>query len=357
MDLRKLVLATGVVLGSGFILTNVASSIILAYQTMQFSISSSSQITSLFGTLLFLAASIILVILGAFLVVGVIYFYRWGAPEGILSLGILLGSLYLLLLGVGSILLHPSIESMLLLLSAVFFMVGSAAYMSTTFDFKFTGSFMIFGGGILLATVLLNYPVWEIVFTEWDAPFLGPFMSLNLIEAILMIVAPAAVLVDLIVQKRKEKSTIHIFLPIITLIYGMSMFIGTLFLTLNLWNLLWKAPWLGPLYAVPEWVFGATVFWSVALMILAVGGIFLGVSSFMAFANVTSVLSMEEEFSQILPPNRFGHQVQREESTVDKYAALRALISSPTPTPPTTRKPSYLFTAKRKEEENDKKSF
>lgn len=355
MDLRKLVLVTGVVLGSGFILTNVAMSILLAYQTMQFSVSSSTQITSLFGTLLFLVASIILTILGVFLVVGVIYYYRWGAPEGILSLGILLGSLYLLLLGVGSVLLHSGIESMLLLLSAIFFMIGSAAYMSTTFDFKFTGSFMILGAGILLATVLLNSPVWETVFAEWDAPFLGPFMSMNIIEAILMIVAPAAVLIDLIVKRRKEKSTVQIFFPVITLIYGMSMFIGTLFLTLNLWNLLWKAPWLGPLYGVPDWVFGATVFWSVALMILAVGGIFLGVSSFMAFASVTSALSMEEGFSQILPPNRFGHPVHRDESTVDKYAALRALISSPTPT--TTRKPTYLFTAKRKEEEKDRKSF
>lgn len=357
MDLRKLVLVTGVVLGSGFILTNVALSIILAYQTMQFSISSSAQITSLFGTLLFLVASIILIILGVFLVVGVIYFYRWGAPEGILSLGILLGSLYLLLLGVGSVLLHSGIESMMLLLSAVFFMIGSAAYLSTTSDFKFTGSFMILGGGILLATVLLNYSIWETVFAEWDAPFLGPFMSMNIVEAILMIVAPAALLIDLIVKRRKEKSTAHIVFPIITLIYGMSMFIGTLFLTLNLWNLLWKAPWLGPLYGVPDWVFGATVFWSVALMILAIAGIFLGVSSFMAFANVTSALSMEEGFSRILPPNRFGHQVHREESTVDKYAALRALISSPTPTTTTTTKPRYLFTPKRKEDEKDRKSF
>ena len=345
LELRKLVLVTTTILGSGFILANVALFILLAYQASQILISSSTQVTLKFGTILFLVASIILIILGAFLILGGLYFYRWGAPEGIMSLGILLGSLYLLFLGIGSVLLHPSIESTLLILSAVFFMIGNAAYMSTAFDFKLTGSFMILAGGILLATVLFNYPILGTVFAGWDVPFLGPFMSMSFIEGIVMILAPAAVFTDLVIKRRKEESTSQIFFPIITLLYGMSMFIGTLFLTLNLWNILWKAPWLGPLHDVPYWVFGATVFWSVTLIILALAGVFLGVSSFLAFANMTRELSMEEGFSQLLPSSKLRRQSRREESTIDKYASLRDLISS-SPT-----KKGYLFAAKKREEE------
>ena len=351
LDLSKLVLVTCTVLGSGFVLANIALSILLAYQILQFSISSTTQVASMFGTFLFLLASVILIILGIFLILGGIYSYRWGAPEGILSLGILLGSLYLLFLGIGSTLLHSSIESILLILSAVFFMIGNAAYMSTAFDFKLTGSFMTLAGGILLATVLFNYPVLGAVFAGWDVPFLGPFMSMSFIEAIVMILAPAAVFTDVMIKRRKEESALQIFFPIVTLMYGMGMFIGTLFLTFNLWNILWKAPWVGPLHDVPNWVFGTTVFWSVTLIILAIAGVFLGVSSFLAFANMTRELSVEEGFSRLLPSSKLRRQLHREESTTDKYASLRKLISSS----PTKR--SNRFTSKREEEEKARKGF
>ncbi len=114
--LRKLVFVTTLVLGSGFVLANIALSVLLVHQILQFSIASSTEVASLLGTILFLVASIILIILGTFLILGGVYFYRWGAPEGIISLGALLGSLYLLLLGIGSTVLNPSIESMLLIL-------------------------------------------------------------------------------------------------------------------------------------------------------------------------------------------------------------------------------------------------
>lgn len=351
MDLRKLVLVTSTVLGSGFVLVNIALSILLAYQISQFSISSSSQVSLMFGTLLFLLASIVIIILGGFLILGGIYFYRWGAPEGIISLGILMGSLYLLFLGIGSAILHPSIESMLLILGAVFFMIGNAAYMSTAFDFKLMGSFTTLAGGILVATVLFNYSIFGTVFAGWDIPFLGPFMSMSFIEGIVLILAPAAIFTDLLIKKRKEKATSQIFFPIVTLIYGMGMFIGTLFLTLSLWNLLWKAPWLGPLHDVPYWVFQATIFWSVTLIILAIAGVFLGASSFLAFVNASRTVSVEEGFSQLLPSPKFRRRFRKEESTTDKYASLRALISS-SPT-----KTGHPYTGKRKEEDEARKGF
>ncbi len=342
--LRKLVFVTTLVLGSGFVLANIALSVLLVHQILQFSIASSTEVASLLGTILFLVASIILIILGTFLILGGVYFYRWGAPEGIISLGALLGSLYLLLLGIGSTVLNPSIESMLLILSAVLFMIGNAAYMSTAFDFKLTGSLMTLVGGILLAAVLLTHSVFGAVFAEWDVPFLGPFMSMSFIEAIIMILTPAAVFTDVVIKKKKEKSVSQIFFPVIALIYGMGMFIGTLFLALNLWNLLWKAPWLGPLYSVPSWVFAATVFWSVTLIVLAIAGVFLGVSSFLAFSNMAKVLSVEEGFSQLLPSRRPRHQLSRESSSTDKYASLRELVYS------SSTKSGYPFTSKREEE-------
>lgn len=351
LDPRKLVLLTTTVLGIGFILANIALSIILFYQASQFLISSSTQVTLLFGTVLYLVASVVLVILGGFLILGGLYSYRWGAPEGIVSLGVLLGSLYLLFLGIGSILLQPGVESMLLILSAVFLMVGAAAYMSTAFDFKLTGSFMTLAGGILLATVLFNYPILRGALAEWDVPFLGPFMSMNFIEGIVMILAPAVVFTDLVVKRRREESSTHLFLPIVTLIYGMSMFIGTLYLTLNLWNILWKSPWLGPLYAAPYWVFITTVFWSVALIILTIAGILLGISSFLVFENMVRAISVEEGFAHLLPSNKFQRQSGKEQSTQDKYPSLPNLAASSS-----TRR-GYLFTARRKEEERSKKRF
>ena len=351
LELRKLVLVTSTVLGSGFVLANIALSILLAYQISQFSISSSTQVTIIFGTTLFLVASIVLIILGAFLILGGIYFYKWGAPEGIVSLGILLGSVYLLFLGVGTTLLNPSKESMLLIVSAVLFMIGNAAYMSTTFDLEFVGSFMILGGGILQASVLFNYPIFRIVFAAWDAPFLGPFMSMSLVEGIVMILAPAAVFADMVIKRRKDESTAQIFFPIVTLVYGMGVFVGSLFLTLNLWNLLWKAPWVGPLHNVPNWVLGATIFWSASLVILAIGGVSVGVSSFLAFAKITSDLSMEQGFSQVLPSSKFQRLTRKEESTLDRYASLRNLITS------SPNKAGYLFTTKKKEEEKAKRKF
>ena len=351
MELSKLILVTSTLLGSGFILANIALSILLAYQVTQFPISSATQVTSAFGTTLFLVASIVLIILGVFLILGGVYFYRWGAPEGIISLGILLGSLYVLFLGIGSALLVGNIESFLLTLSGILFMTGSAAYLSANFDFKLAGSLTTLGAGVLLAAVLFRSSVLSTVFSSWDVPFPGPFMCMSFLEGILMIFTPAAVFADLLIRKRRNEPTMQIFFPIITLVYGMGMFIGTIFLMLNLWNLLWKAPWLWPLYNVPQWVSGATVFFSVTLIILAIAGIFLGVSSFLAFANITQELSMEEGFSQILPSSKLQHQFHRETETRDEFASLRDLISS------SPSKNDHLFTAKRREEEKDRKRF
>jgi len=266
LNLRKLFLATTTLLGSGFVLVNIAIAVLLGYFIAQFTISSLTQVVRMCGTILFLLASITMIILGVLIIIGGLYSYRWGPPEGIISLGVLLGSFYLLCLGIGSALLQMTPGVVFLILSAVFFMLGTAAYTSTSPDFKLTGSIMGITGGILLATAVLNHQIFEPVFAGWDIPFTGPFMSINILEGIVMIVGPFAILANLILSRRKEAAS-HVFFPIVTLIYGIGMFVGSLILAFDLWDLLWKSPWLPPLNVVPNWVFGATIFWSVSLII------------------------------------------------------------------------------------------
>jgi len=300
LNLRKLFLATTTLLGSGFVLVNIAIAVLLGYFISQFTISSLAQVVMMCGTLLFLLASITMIILGVFIIIGGIYSYMWGPPEGIIYLGVLLGSFYLLCLGIGSALLQMNLGVVFLILGAVFFMLGTAAYTSTSPDFKLTGSIMGITGGILLATAVLNHQIFEPVFAGWNVPFTGPFMSINILEGIVMILGPVAILANLILSGRKE-STSHVFFPIVTLIYGIGMFVGSLILAFGLWDLLWKSPWLPPLQGVPDWVFGATIFWSVSLIILATGGIFLIVSSCLNFAFILKEASVASELPQTLP--------------------------------------------------------
>jgi len=302
LNLRKLLLATTTLLGSGFVLVNLAITVLLGYFISQFTISSLTQVAMMCGTILFLLASITMIILGVFIIIGGLYSYMWGPPEGIISLGVLLGSFYLLCLGIGSALLQMSLGVVFLILSAIFFMLGTAAYTSTSPDFKLTGSIMGITGGILLATAVLNYQIFEPVFAGWDILFTGPFMSINILEGIVMILAPFAVLANLILSRRKESAS-HVFFPIVTLTYGVGMFVGSLILAFNLWDILWKSAWLPPLHGMPNWVFGATIFWSVSLIILAIGGIFLIVSSCLKFAFIVKEASVAGELSQ---PSSYG---------------------------------------------------
>lgn len=315
MNPRKLFLATTTLLGTGFVLVNMAIDILLGYFISQFTISSLKQVVMMCGTILFLLASITMIILGVFIIIGGLYSYRWGPPEGIVYLGVLLGSFYLLCLGIGSALLQMSLGVVFLILSAVFFMLGTAAYASTSPDFKLTGSIMGITGGILLAAAVLSIQIFEPVFVGWDVPFTGPFMSINIMEGIVVILGPVAILANLILSRRREESTLRVFFPIVTLIYGIGMFVGSLVLAFNLWDLLWKSPWLPPLYGVPNWVFGATIFWSVSLIILAIGGVFLIVSSCLEFAFTVKEASVAGEISQTLPYGGVRRRLYEDRST------------------------------------------
>jgi hypothetical protein len=77
------------------------------------------------------------------------------------------------------------------------------------------------------------------------------------------------------------------------LIYGIGVFIGPLILSFSFLDIVWKAPWLGPLYGLPSWVVDTTIFWSASLVLLEIGGILLILSSCLGFVFAA------QEFSKV----------------------------------------------------------
>jgi hypothetical protein len=67
----------------------------------------------------------------------------------------------------------------------------------------------------------------------------------------------------------------HTFLSMVALIYGIGVFVGSLVLSLNFLNLVWKAPWELALHGQPDWVLSTVIFWAASLGMLAIGGVVL----------------------------------------------------------------------------------
>jgi len=287
-------LAAGV-LGIGYILPNVATILILWYVFSQYTMSSVAVITHMCGIILFIVASIILMVVGIFIIIGGIQFYRRSIPSGVLFIGTLLTSFYLLCLGVASTLIVPqlNIDVVMLLISPVLIMVGAATYMAPSRTFKLIGSALGIVGGTLLAFVIFDFKALGLILNRWNIPFLGPFMSKSILEGAAVILGALAVFIHSMLSGRKEEPVSHVFLSIVALVYGIGVFIGPLNLSFTFWDLIWKAPWMPPLHGVPGWVLVTTVFWSASLIVLAIGGIILMVSSCLGF------MFAAQEFSQL----------------------------------------------------------
>lgn len=292
--LRKLVLAAATLLGVGYVVVNVPIVILLSHRFSQIPISSMRNIGALAGITLFLMASILLMVLGCFLIVGGLQYYRGSSPQGVMFLGSLLASFYLLCLGVGSMLtgsqINPSI--MLFIISPLFVMGAAAIYMGRSIPFKLFGSVLGVIGGILLAFAIFHSQTLELVF-DWDVPFPGPFMSIAAMEAIVVILGPITAFTYSILAEHREEPVAHSFLSIVALVYGIGTFIGSQILAFSFLNLLWKAPWVGPFHGVPQWIFGTVAFWSASLFLLMIGGIVLVVCSCMGF------IFAAQEFAQL----------------------------------------------------------
>jgi len=293
--INKFVPLTTTVLGIGYILPNMAIVIILSYILSQTTLSSLRMITQISGTILFLMASIVMMIVGTTLIVGGIrYNKRKLAPKETIFHGVLYASFYLLCLGVGSALLLSEINLYvgLLIIGPIFIMMSAAIYMVPSLSSRLIGHVLGIVGGFLLAIVTFNFQAFEVAM-GWNLPFPGPFMSLTVMEGIAMILGSITVAIYSTFAGRSEKPVAYVLLSIAGLVYGIGVFIGSLVLSFSFLDIVWKAPWLGPLHELPSWVVGTTVFWSASLILLEIGGILLILSSCLGFTFAT------QEFSRL----------------------------------------------------------
>jgi len=300
--MRKLVLAAGIIVGIGYVLVNIGGAIMIGYSLSSLSIIT-SEILPISGAVLFLVAQIVIVVTGIFLILGGLQYFKVGdPPQGVMFFGTLLASFYLLCLGIGSELLltQLNLNIILLIVAPIIVMVGTATYMIPSFRLRLIGSILGIVGGILLAFVMLDPPTLQLVLggmdNMWnDVPFSGPFMSMSFLEGMAIVLGSVAALVHSIFAERKEDLLTHVIFAIAGLVYGIGLFVGSLVLSFSFLDLLWKAPWLGPFYDAPDWVFGTGVFWSASLLILVIGGVVLIVCACLGFAFAA------QEFSQMWP--------------------------------------------------------
>lgn len=291
--LKKMILVAFTILGIGFILVNVPITILLGYSVSGLEISSQQIVAEISGKILFILASIALMIVGLLFVMGAVQYYEGTMTKGVVFLGTLVASFYLLCLGVGSILLiqETNIDALLMLSGSVLIVLSVALYIMPSSPIKIGGAIIGVLGGVVIARVIYNVSVLELVF-KWDIPFTGPFMSMVVLEGIVIVLGPIAALAHLFASNRIEgKPLTHVFLSLIGLIYGIGLFVGSLFLSLSFWNWIWKSPWIGPFHEMPNWVLSTVVFWSASLILIAIGGILLVISSFVGF------ISVAQEFS------------------------------------------------------------
>jgi len=276
------------VLGAGYVLNSVPIILMFHYRFSQLSISSFQNVLDMIGILLIMFGSVIFIALGVLVVVGAIKYYLEDFSRGIVVVGVFLGSLYLLCLGVGSVLLISETDwgAVLLTISPMFFMTAIACHMLSTPRAKLVGSLLGLLGGIIFAfavSPVFRVQIFKLVFTEWDVSVPGPFMSMAVVEGPALAFGSLAALFHSVLEENGQNPVKYVLYPIATLAYGFGMVIGPLVLSLSFLNLLWKAPWLGPIHNAPDLVFNTITFWSASLVILIIGGILLILASFAGF--------------------------------------------------------------------------
>lgn len=290
---RKIALAALTMLGIGYVLVNAPVAMLIGYSVSAISIASQADVNAIAGRVLFLMASSISISLGILFIFGAVQFYERGKLKGIAFLGISLASFYLLCLGVGSaLLLHETNLATLALTVAPMIVIASTAlYTSSNQSFRLLGTIAGTAGGIALAYAILNLPVLDLVFA-WDIPFTGPFLSLAVLEGAVVVLAPIAAAVHTAVSHFKEERPIsYVFTLLIALVYGLGAFVGSIVLSMSFWNWIWKSPWTGPFFSLPEWSTNMIVFWSASLVLMDIGGILLVAMACLGFVCVGRELS------------------------------------------------------------------
>jgi len=289
--LRKIVSVAALFIGLGYVLPNIATVIMLNYSLSQHRIESSENVYIISGIILFIIASILLMAIGVFIILGGLQCFFGNVPGKIMFLGILLSSFYLLCLGTGSalILQETSWPILLLIASSILVMASAAVYMMPSFRLKFVACLLGILSGIFLATATSNSQILDLAF-NWNVPFPGPFMSMAILEGLTIVLSSITALVYS-VSGNGEKPVIPVFLSMVALVYGIGILVGSLVLSFNFLNLVWKAPWELALYGQPDWVLSTVVFWVASLGILEIGGILLILSACMGFIFATTHLS------------------------------------------------------------------
>jgi len=292
--LRKIALAALTVLGIGYILVNASVALLIGYSVSTIPIASQANISAIAGRILFLMASIIATLLGAVFIFGAVQFYERSQTKGIVFLGVLLGSFYLLCLGVGSTLLlsETNLTALMLIIAPILVTVSAASHTSPHTRFRIVGSALGIAGGVTLAYAIFNFRILDLVFA-WYIPFTGPFMSLTVLESTAVILGPMAATVSASSDQRPEERPLtHVFILLVALVYGIGAFIGSLVLSMSIWDFIWKSPWVGPLHGIPEWIMNMVVFWSASLVLMDIGGLLLIAGACLGFIYVA------QEFAQ-----------------------------------------------------------
>ena len=289
--LRKTVSVAALFIGLGYVLPNIAMVIMLNYFLSKYPIETSKNIYMISGIILFIIASILLMAVGVFIVLSGIQYFVGNVPQKMMFFGIMLSSFYLLCLGTGSALILQEVNLLTLLLvaTAIFVVASAAVYMVPSFRLKFVACSLGVVSGVFLTTATLNSEIFDLVF-NWNVPFPGPFMSMAILEGLTMLMASITALIYSMLGNG-EKPIIHVFLSMVALIYGIGVLVGSLLLSLNFLNMVWKAPYELALYGQPDWVLSTVLFWVASLGILMIGGILLILSACIGFVFATTHLS------------------------------------------------------------------
>lgn len=290
--LRKTILIAFTVLGMGFILVNLPITVLLGHSISNLEISSQQVVAEISGKMLFILASIALMAVGLLFIIGAIQYYEGYLARGIVFLGALFASFYLFCLAVGALLIHETGFNILLLLAgSILIMASVVFYMMSSFILKISGAVLGVLGGISLAWAIHSVAPLDLAF-NWSLPFTGPFMSMVTLESVAVILGPTAALINSLFEEGREGTSVtRAFLSLIALVYGTGLFVGSIFLSLSLWNWIWKSPWVGPFHGMPGWILSIVIFWSASLFLVAIAGILLVVVSFLGF------VSLAREFS------------------------------------------------------------
>jgi len=290
--IRKVALAAITMLGIGYVLINAPIAILVGYSVSAIQIASQANVSAITGRILFLIASSVTVVLGVLFIFGAVKFYERGNVKGIAFLGVSLASFSLLCLGVGSALLsEASLPTMALIVSPLIVVASVALFISSNPRSKLVGSAIGIAGGSVLAYAILNLQALELIFS-WDIPFTGPFLSLTVLESAAVILAPITATVHTVFNYTiKERRVPQVFTLLVALVYGLGTFVGSIVLSMSLWNLIWQSPWTGPFYSLPEWFMNMIVFWSASLVLMDIGGILLTIVACLGFICVGRELS------------------------------------------------------------------